>query len=161
VIELNDIGADDWKPWRELRLAALEEAPYAFGSTLADWVDAPEQRWRDRLNVPGAYQVIASLDGTPIGMAGGFQTEDPQVAELVAMWVAPAGRGQGVGDAVIAAVEQWARGNGAHTLMLSVAIGNESAHTLYLRNGFTDVEEVEWSDPNGALHPLIRMRKQL
>jgi GNAT superfamily N-acetyltransferase len=161
VIELHDIGADDWKLWRDLRLAALEEAPYAFGSTLADWADASEQRWRDRLGVPNAYQVIVSFEGTPAGMGGGFLTEDPQVAELVSMWVAPPGRGRGVGDAVIAAVEQWARGNDAHTLMLSVAVGNEAAHKLYLRNGFTDTEEVEWDDKHGVLHPLIRMRKQL
>jgi hypothetical protein len=68
VTELQVVGPDDWKVWRELRLAALEEAPYAFGSRLADWVDAPEERWRERLSVPGAYQVIASLDGTPSGI---------------------------------------------------------------------------------------------
>jgi GNAT superfamily N-acetyltransferase len=161
VIELNDIGADDWKLWRELRLAALEEAPYAFGSTLADWVDAPEQRWRDRLSVPGAYQVIASLDGTPIGMAGGMPKDDSPTPELVSMWIAPAGRGYGVGDALMAAVEAWARGTGTDALMLSVAVGNEAAHKLYLRNGFADVEDVELSAQNGVLHRLTRMRKQL
>ncbi|TCO49321.1 ribosomal protein S18 acetylase RimI-like enzyme [Kribbella antiqua] len=159
MIELRDIGADDWKLWRELRLAALEEAPYAFGSTLEDWADASEQRWRDRLNTPGAFQVIAHLDGTPAGMAGGLPMDG--AAELVGMWIAPTGRGRGVGDALIQAVENWARGNDIRTLNLSVAVGNEPAHKLYLRNGFADTEEVEWDDKNGVLHPLIRMRKQL
>jgi len=56
MVELQDIGPDDWKLWRELKLAALAEAPYAFGSQLADWAAAPEDRWRERLGVPGAIK---------------------------------------------------------------------------------------------------------
>lgn len=74
MIEIQAIGPDDWKSWSELRLAALAEAPFAFGSQLADWVDAPEERWRERLSAPGAYQVIASIDGTPAGMAADSRT---------------------------------------------------------------------------------------
>ncbi|MEU4190749.1 GNAT family N-acetyltransferase [Kribbella sp. NPDC026611] len=140
MIELQQIGPDDWKLWRELRLAALEEAPYAFGSRLADWVDAPEARWRQRLSEPTAYQVIASLDGTAVGMAGGFHTDEPGVTELVSMWVSPAGRGHGVGDTLMRAIEDWSRDQGAHTLQLSVVPGNEPAHNLYLRSGFADTD---------------------
>lgn len=51
VIELRVLTPDHWPAWRELRLAALAEAPYAFGSRLADWQGDRdrEQRWRDRL----------------------------------------------------------------------------------------------------------------
>lgn len=160
MIELQDVGPDDWKLWRELRLAALAEAPYAFGSQLADWADAPEDRWRERLSVPGAYQVIASLDGTPVGMAGGFRAEEPGVAELVSMWIAPAGRGQGVGDALMTAIEDWARGTGATALKLSVVDGNDPAHNLYLRNGFADTDELGDLMPDGV-HREIVMCKPL
>jgi ribosomal protein S18 acetylase RimI-like enzyme len=161
VIDVQDIGPDDWKTWRELRLAALEEAPYAFGSRLADWVDASEDRWRERLSAPGAYQVVAALDGTPVGMAGGFLADEPGLAHLVSMWVAPAGRGRGVGDRLMTAVEERARGAGAHTLELSVAVGNDAAHALYLRSGFTDDREVEEPATDGVLERLTMMRKQL
>ena len=160
MIELQDIGPDDWKLWRELRLAALTEAPYAFGSQLADWADAPEDRWRERLSVPGAYQLIASLDGTPVGMAGGFLAEEPETAELVSMWIAPAGRGQGVGDALMTAIADWARDAGARVLKLSVVDGNDPAHNLYLRSGFADTDELGDLMPDGV-HREIVMRKAL
>ena len=160
MIDVREIGPDDWKAWRELRLAALEEAPYAFGSQLADWVDATEDRWRERLSVPGAYQVIASLDGTPVGMAGGFPAEEAGVAHLVSMWIAPAGRGRGVGDTLMGAIEDWARGTGARILKLSVADGNEPAHKLYLRNGFADTDEPGDLMPDGVRREIV-MSKQL
>ncbi|MEV0801461.1 GNAT family N-acetyltransferase [Kribbella sp. NPDC050281] len=160
MIELRDIGADDWKLWRDLRVAALTEAPYAFGSQLADWVDAPEERWRERLSAPGAYQVIASLDGTPVGMVGGFPGEETGTAELVSMWIAPTGRGLGVGDTLITAIAQWAAGTGARVLKLSVADGNDPAHKLYLRNGFADTDELGDLMPDGVRRELV-MRRQL
>jgi GNAT superfamily N-acetyltransferase len=158
VIELRQIGPDDWQVWRELRLAALEEAPYAFGSQLKDWVDAPEARWRQRLSEPNAYQVIADRDGTPVGMAGGFLEDD--VAELVSMWVSPKGRGNGVGDALMQAIEDWSRAQGAHTLQLSVVPGNDPAHNLYLRSGFEDTDVPGDLMADGVTRELV-MRKKL
>jgi GNAT superfamily N-acetyltransferase len=158
VIEIQAIGPDDWKSWSELRLAALEEAPFAFGSQLADWVDAPEERWRERLSAPGAYQVIATIDGTPAGMAGGFPADG--AAELVSMWVAPAGRGKGVGNALMTAIEDWARGIGATVLELSVVPGNDPAHNLYLRHGYVDTDEPGDLMADGVTRELV-MQKHL
>ncbi|TDW60478.1 GNAT family N-acetyltransferase [Kribbella pratensis] len=158
MIDIQAIGPDDWKSWSELRLAALEEAPFAFGSQLADWIDAPEERWRERLSAPGGYQVIASIDGTPAGMAGGFPADDH--AELVSMWVAPAGRGKGVGNALMTAIEDWARSIGAAVLKLSVVPGNDPAHNLYLRHGYVDTDEPGDLMADGVRREIV-MRKAL
>ncbi|MET9313784.1 GNAT family N-acetyltransferase [Kribbella sp. NPDC003505] len=159
MIDVQAIGPDDWKAWRELRLAALAEAPFAFGSQYADWVDATEDRWRERLSSPGGYQVLASIDGTPAGMAGGFPSAD-DTAELVSMWVAPAGRGKGVGNALMTAIEDWARGIGAATLKLSVVPGNDPARNLYLRHGYVDTDEPGDLMADGVRRELV-MRKPL
>jgi GNAT superfamily N-acetyltransferase len=140
MIKLRNIGPDEWEIWKYQRLAALTKAPYAFSSKLADWETASEQRWRDRLSICGGYQVVASLDDTIVGMAGGILLDEPEVAELVSMWVDPAARGRGIGDALVAAVEEWAYGTGATTLKLSVVENNYPARKLYFRNGFVDVE---------------------
>lgn len=96
MIELQVLSPDDWPIWRELRLAALADAPYAFGSRLADWQGEGdrEQRWRARLALPGSYAVAALLDGEPVGSAGGVSGVDDGVVVLVSMWVSPAARGR-------------------------------------------------------------------
>ncbi|MGZ0150705.1 GNAT family N-acetyltransferase [Kribbella sp. WER1] len=163
MIDVQAIGPDDWKTWRDLRLAALQEAAFAFGSRYEDWADAPEDRWRQRLSEPRAYQVIASIDGTPAGMAGAFLDEhspDGDTAELVSMWVAPPGRGKGVGNVLMQAVEDWARGTGATTLKLSVVPGNDRAHNLYLRHGYADTDEPGDVMADGVRRELV-MRKPL
>jgi ribosomal protein S18 acetylase RimI-like enzyme len=139
VIELRILTPDEWPVWRELRLAALAEAPYAFGSRLEQWQgdgDRPE-RWRDRLAIPGSYNVVAVLDGRPLGMVSGVPTDEPGVAELISMWVDPEARGRGVGDHLIQVVERWARGRGAEVLRLAVTPANSAAAGLYRRNGFS------------------------
>ncbi|QNE19191.1 GNAT family N-acetyltransferase [Kribbella qitaiheensis] len=161
MIELRELTSDDWPAWRDLRLAALADAPAAFGSLLADWIDADESRWRGRLNVPGWHNLIAALDGTPVGMATGAPADDEDgVVHILSMWIAPAGRGKGIGDHLMTDIEHWARANAAHTLKLSVVKGNEKAHALYLRNGYVDTDEPGDLMPDGVSRELI-MRKVL
>lgn len=142
---------DDWAVWRELRLAALAEAPGAFKSRLSDWQGEGdrEQRWRARLDIPGSLNAVAVLDGQPAGMASGVPAGDG-VAELISMWVSPAARGRGAGDRLVEAVEQWARQAGASVLRLAVAPGNHSAVALYRRNGFTYTGEFGGLMPDGV-----------
>lgn len=151
MLHLRVIGPDDWKVWRELRLAALEEAPYAFGSRLADWQgeNDREDRWRARLAIPGCRSFVAELEGRPVGMAAGVPGEDPGAAELVSMWVSPDARGRGVGDFLIRAVECWAREAEARELHLAVAEGNSAAIALYERNGYSRVDAPARSMPDG------------
>lgn len=153
MIELHTLAAADWRIWRELRLAALAEAPTAFGSGLADWQDAGEERWRQRLAIPGSVNFVALLDGHPAGMASGVPGDDGAL-ELISMWVSPAARGLGVGDRLVESVAQWARQQGAAELRLSVAEDNEKAAALYRRNGFADTGELAGPMPDG-----IRMEK--
>ncbi|MEV4278696.1 GNAT family N-acetyltransferase [Actinoplanes xinjiangensis] len=151
MIEMRVLAENDWKVWRALRLAALTEAPYAFGSRLADWQGDgdDEQRWRDRLSIPGSYNVVALLDGQPVGMASGVPTDQDGVVELISMYVTPAGRGRGVGDQLLHAVERWARQVEAGTLRLAVAEGNRNAIALYERHGFHDAGELGDLMPDG------------
>lgn len=139
VISLRVLCNDDWPLWRELRLGALREAPYAFGSKLSDWQGAgdTEERWRARLtDVP--LNVVASLDGKPAGMIGALGADNGRTVELISMWVAPFARGRGVGDTLIQAIVSWAARQHAERLVLSVRNENKRAIALYARHGFID-----------------------
>jgi GNAT superfamily N-acetyltransferase len=162
VIKLRVLSPDDWQVWRRLRLAALAEAPYAFGSRLADWQGEGDRagRWRDRLALPGSYNVVALLDEQPVGMASGVPADEPGVVELISMWVSPTARGRGVGDRLIQAVEQWARQGQAKVLRLCVIQGNEAAERLYQRCGFVGTGVLGDAMPDGVRHEDV-MEKML
>lgn len=162
MIEGLVLAPDDWATWRALRLAALAEAPDAFGSRLADWQGEGdrEERWRERLAVPGSHNVVARMDGDPVGMASGVPTADDHVVELISMWVAASARGRGVGDLLVHEVERWARSRGATLLRLDVTDGNQPAAALYERNGFGFTGETGDLMPDGMRHELV-MEKRL
>lgn len=160
MFTLKVLGPADWASWRALRLAALAEAPYAFGSRLADWQGEGdrEERWRARLSIAGSHNLIALRDREPVGMASGLPTDVAGIAELVSMWVAPSARGCGVGDLLLGAVIAWARGAGAHEVMLSVADGNDAAAALYRRHGFRDTGEPAVMMPDGLRREFVMRR---
>jgi ribosomal protein S18 acetylase RimI-like enzyme len=136
VIVLQALASDDWPLWRELRLRALAEAPYAFGSRLDDWETADEARWRERLDLADSRNLIARVGGAPVGMATGVVVDG--VYELISMWVAPEARGVGVGDTLVVGVCEWARERGAREVRLDVVQTNAHAIALYVRHGFVD-----------------------
>ncbi|GAA2446791.1 GNAT family N-acetyltransferase [Streptomyces macrosporus] len=159
AVGVRTLTADDWRLWREVRLAALAEAPYAFGSRLADWQGPGdrEERWRARLSIPGAYHVVVELDGEPAGMVGGVPEPGRDEAELVSLWVAPDARGRGVGDRLVREVERWAVRAGAGLLRLAVVPGNEHAVGLYRRHGFVDEGPVGDALPDGRReHVMVK-----
>ena len=138
-ISLRTLTDNDWRLWRELRLQALEEAPYAFSSRLADWqgVGDSEMRWRSRLlAVP--LNIVAELNGNPAGMVSGTAPSPDGTVELISMWVAPFARGRGVGDCLVTAIVNWAEQQHALRVSLAVFEGNQSALRLYRRHQFTD-----------------------
>ncbi|WP_194236043.1 GNAT family N-acetyltransferase [Streptomyces acidicola] len=89
------LTTDVWPLWRTLRLAALTDAPNAFKVRLADWDRGKEERWRARLELPGAYHVAALLDGHAVGVASGLPGA-ADIRELRSVWVSSEARGHGI-----------------------------------------------------------------
>ncbi|MFD9128277.1 GNAT family N-acetyltransferase [Kitasatospora sp. NPDC059571] len=140
MVTLRVLSTNDWLLWRQARLASLTEAPYAFTSRREDWEHGGERRWRARLALPDAHNVVAVLDGRAVGLAAGM-TGEGGVRQLRSVWVGPAVRGRGVGDRLVAAVGSWARRTGGTSLELAVLPGNDAAVALYRRHGFVATGE--------------------
>lgn len=118
-----------------MRLAALREAPYAFGSKVEVEVGANEEQWRDRIT--GWTRFAAEVDGQVVGVVGAGPGEFGGTAALTSLWVDPRYRGLGVGSALIEAVEAWALDQGLSQILLWVTETNQVAEKLYERRGFT------------------------
>lgn len=137
VIDVRRVAPDQWQQLRDIRLAALRDAPDAFASTYEREAAFDEATWRSRTQSSAQFFAI---DGEQIvGIAAGYHDPvdcAPDERSVVSMWVAPSHRGQGIVALLVDAIADWARHDGAAALRLDIATGNDSARQAYLRAGF-------------------------
>lgn len=82
---------------------------------------------------------VARQDGRALG-CGGYMLLSEQAAEMKRLFVDPAARGQGIGAAIIRAVEEAATREGVRTLLLETGIKSFEALRLYKNFGFIECE---------------------
>jgi GNAT superfamily N-acetyltransferase len=140
VVELADYA--DPRDAADL-LAALDayaRDPMGGGRPLA--AEARERVVPGLAATPGAFSLLARLDGDVTGLANCFTAFSTfaarplvNVHDLVVM---PDCRGRGVGKALLRAVEAEAAKRGACKVTLEVLSGNEPAKALYRSLGYGD-----------------------
>jgi ribosomal protein S18 acetylase RimI-like enzyme len=140
-VHIARLGPEDWREFRAVRLAALGDAPHAFGSVLVNEQALGEAAWRAKLASRTQFAACDTVSGATdppansiVGTVGGYP--DGDAIELISMWVAPAARGRGVGRALVECVIVLARGAGCREVRLAVSEGNAAAERLYARAGF-------------------------
>lgn len=141
-VEVVLVGADHWRAWRQARLASLLDSPDAFGSTYAREAAFTEENLRTRLS-PDGPTVLAFAGEEPVATGAGY-VDPPGWCHVVAMWVAPRWRGQGIGRHVLDRLVGWADAHGLR-VHLDVAVDNAVARHLYESYGFV---------PTGETRPL-------
>lgn len=120
---------------RALRVRALTESPEAFGSTLERELARTTEDWQ-RWMSPGVTFILDRA-GAAVGIvAGQRDPDDPNLVQLMAMWVDPSARSAGGGDALVSAIVEWAAAEGAKTVSLQVIKTNARAIRFYERQGF-------------------------
>ncbi len=135
---------------RDLRLQALTDEPYAFGSTYERELARTTEGWR-RWMSPGVTFVLEDSHGARGIVAGARDSSETGIVHLMAMWVHPALRGGGGGDALVAAVVDWARTEGANVVQLQVVEDNPRARRFYERNGFRLTGQTRLREKDGAV----------
>lgn len=131
------ISEENVEAFKDVRLRALQEAPFAFGSTYARELGFTGEEWARRVaRWDGVCGVgFLAMDGDSVcGLAGGLL--DEARVELVSMWTDPVWRGCGVGRMLVEEVVRWAAGRGAKGVRLMVTSNNGGAVRFYERLGF-------------------------
>jgi GNAT superfamily N-acetyltransferase len=152
------VGEDGWRVWRDVRLAALADAPEAFGSGVDQEETLPEDDWRAMVRTAAIF--VATADGTGVGVVAGLPRESAGECGLGAMWVAPSWRGRGVAAALAGAVIAWARSEGCARIGLWVPADGPRARRFYQRQGFRATGQAR-PFPNDATRIIDEMVLEL
>jgi GNAT superfamily N-acetyltransferase len=102
-----------------------------------------EARWAERLGDAAARHTtwVVERDGEVVGFAacGPYRDEPlpaPETLELYAIYILPDAWGAGRGAALVSAVREAARAEGARRLLLWVLENNHRGRAFYERHGF-------------------------
>jgi ribosomal protein S18 acetylase RimI-like enzyme len=152
-IDIRPTREDDWSSLKSLRLAALLDAPAAFGVSHETASAYTEQQWRERAAGGHPAFWLAWLNGEAVGMIGGGVSAR-QRYNLIAMWVLPHLRGSGVAAQLVGAVKAAATAQGHGSVFLDVAPDNRRAAAFYEKQGFVFIDEWEAL----ASHPQIQVQ---
>lgn len=144
MVTVRETMMEEWQVLRDIRLEALQDAPGAFGSTYEEQAALGEAEWRRTIAQGGMFlaYVPEVSETEPAGLVCGYQ-ERPGTVELMSLWVRPQARGNGVGEALVAAVVDWAGARKAASVHLWVFDTNEYARLLYERCGFRLTDECQ------------------
>jgi GNAT superfamily N-acetyltransferase len=97
-----------------------------------------------RLKARGGVALIWEEQGSPVGWAAAHRDENDvyvrrderQFALISELFVLEEVRGRGIGKALIAACEDWARAQGLNVVMINVLRDNRRAEKIYRAAGF-------------------------
>lgn len=150
------IEPHEWPKYRELRRRSLQDAPDAFGSTYALEVTRPNDLWASRIRDSASsgkdLALFAQAGDELCGLAWcKIVPENPAVANLFQMWVAPEHRQRGLGGRLLTEAIEWAGAAGARVLRLGVTDADSPALHLYASRGFVQVGPLEPLRPGSEL----------
>lgn len=143
-----------WQALKAVRLAALLDAPTAFGITHAQSSANTDDDWRAHAAGRKGIAFFLAFDGDEaVGIAGGVTGSDGR-HQLIAMWVRREYRGSGVASLLVDAVKAQAVAAGHTRVVLDVAPENLPAARFYQKQGFVFLPQ--WEPL--ASHPHIQVQ---
>ncbi|MGJ8644489.1 MAG: GNAT family N-acetyltransferase [Luteolibacter sp.] len=140
--------------YKKARLASLKDSPEAFSSSYADAVERSDESWHMQADASAAGRdraTFIALDETPVGLAAIYRDEsEPDVGELIQMWIAPEKRGSALANDLLDALFEWAASSGFSRVRAEVVSQNSRALRFYEKYGF-----VRSADPGNCSMPSV------
>lgn len=139
--------------YKQIRLASLEDAPYAFETTYDLALQRTDEMWHARVEstAQGSDEAIflAFSENIPIGIAVLVRVKgQTDTGELMQVWVSPEHRGIGVAWDLMNSIFQWAQENNFHRIIAGVTKANAGALKFYIKYGFSRMDAPPQSDSN-------------
>jgi ribosomal protein S18 acetylase RimI-like enzyme len=144
---------DDWARLKAVRLAALLDAPTAFGVSHQEAAVYTDEQWQTRAAGRQTRFWLAFQHGEAVGMAGSGVSQAGR-CNLLGMWLAPTARGASLAAQLVDAVKSHAVDLGHERVYLDVAPDNARAVRFYQKQGFVFIDE--WVPL--ASHPHIQVQ---
>lgn len=138
-MDIRRLRPGDGAVWKALSVEAMRLNPSAYICTAEDEEACPVAGFEEDLR---AGRVIF-VAGDGLGLIS--TRLDGAVLWISSVYVRSAARGQGVGDALIAAARQAALEAGCVVMRLGVFGDNAPAVDLYARHGFREVSRRDWN----------------
>ena len=153
MIAIRRIQMGETALYKQIRLASLKDAPYAFETTYDSASQRSEEMWNARVqsNAEGNDEAIflAFSDHLPIGIAALVRIKgQTDTGELMQVWVSPEHRGTGVAWDLMNSIFQWGQENNFHRIITGVTRANAGALKFYIKYGFSKMDESAQSDPD-------------
>ncbi|QYJ03062.1 GNAT family N-acetyltransferase [Nocardioides panacisoli] len=146
------LDESDWRIYRDLRLEALRESPDSVVGSREAESDHDEAFWRDLLREEPRF--VAERDGQAVGIVGLHPApDDPDVAEVLGLWVAPTMRGSRIAWELVAAATDRARDQGRTQLFFWVASDSGAAVAFASTFGFRPTSQRRTAPATEAATP--------
>ena len=142
-VKIRPLAPGEIDAFLELRREALAVEPLAFAASPEDDRGSSAEFMRESLGDPDNAAVLGAFDGEElVGIAGVGRFSKKKQAHRAIIWgmyVSPAGRGRGLGRALLdAAVERARSWPGVLQVQLSVTDAAPEARRLYESAGFRE-----------------------
>lgn len=155
LITVRRIQDGELELYKQIRLASLKDAPYAFETTYDSALQRTDEMWRERVvnTVQGTDEAIffAFSDDLAIGLAALMRMKGrAKTGVLMQVWVSPDHRGTRVAWDLMDSIFQWAEENNFHRIIAGVTNVNARALRFYSRYGFSMIAEAAQGDPDSV-----------
>ena len=152
AVTVEALTEDDWKRYRDLRLAALESDGHAFGGNLESERLFSEEIWREKARQ--YVGVIASVAGEDIGImtVENLDGDFGSTCWVGSCWVDPEFRKHGALRSLFQYVDDQARERDWAIQGLGVWVDNYSAIAAYEKLGFVMMGEKQESTRKPGLY---------
>ena len=135
--QITTAKADEAERLRNLRLAALKDAPYAYGAQYEVDKEKPISFWQQ--SIADANWFFVATNGEDIGLIGVEAAGEDRGSDcwIFGWWIAPNYRGRGVTALMLGKIDEFCLEKNWQKLGLGVWPENERAIAAYRKLGFT------------------------